>query len=98
MTEKVEVSVAVVIDQEKVLVQTRPEGADYAGFWEFPGGKQEPGELITDTVCRELREELAIEVAGQNDGCVVVLCVHPVPELLDLLALRGTIVLGARLD
>lgn len=66
MTEKVEVSVAVVIDQEKVLVQTRPEGADYAGFWEFPGGKVEAGEDPARCAERECVEELGLKVQAKD--------------------------------
>jgi A/G-specific adenine glycosylase len=46
----------------KVLIDQRLEEGLLGGLWEFPGGKQEPGEAIVDTIRRELREELAIEV------------------------------------
>lgn len=45
-----------------VLYAQRPSGKVYAGWWEFPGGKRELGEPIEQTLVRELREELGIEV------------------------------------
>jgi 8-oxo-dGTP diphosphatase len=47
----------------RVLVTQRPAGKSYAGYWEFPGGKLEPGEAAESALRRELREELGIEVA-----------------------------------
>jgi len=44
-----------------VLIDQRLEEGLLGGLWEFPGGKQEPGEAIEATIVRELREELAIE-------------------------------------
>ena len=48
----------------RVLIDQRLEQGLLGGMWEFPGGKQEPGEAIADTIARELREELAIEVSA----------------------------------
>ncbi len=45
-----------------VLLAQRVAGKHLAGFWEFPGGKLEPGETPRDGLVRELREELGIHV------------------------------------
>ena len=59
-----EVAVAVLTDPEtgKVLLGSRPEGKPYAGWWELPGGKLEPGESVHEALVRELKEELALTV------------------------------------
>ncbi len=46
----------------RVLLAERPPGKHLAGFWEFPGGKLETGELPLEALARELREELGIEL------------------------------------
>lgn len=63
MTAPVEVAVAVLIRMDgRVLLARRPAGKVYAGYWEFPGGKVEPGESAREALEREIREELAVEV------------------------------------
>jgi len=44
------------------LLAQRPPGKVYAGYWEFPGGKVEPGEDCAHALCRELHEELGVDV------------------------------------
>ncbi len=51
----------------EVLIDQRLNEGLLGGLWEFPGGKQEPDEMITDTIRRELREELAIEVSVDDN-------------------------------
>lgn len=59
----IEVAAGVVSDAEgRVLLLQRLPGKHLAGKWEFPGGKLEPGETVTQALIRELREELGIEV------------------------------------
>lgn len=62
MTNIVEVAAAVMLRAggEEFLLAQRPEGKVYAGYWEFPGGKVEPGESIRNALIRELQEELGI--------------------------------------
>lgn len=49
-------------DAGQILIAQRPLDGLLGGLWEFPGGKQEPGETLSACLQRELREELAIEV------------------------------------
>jgi 8-oxo-dGTP diphosphatase len=63
-----EVVVALLTDsQGRWLLNQRPSGRPLAGYWEFPGGKREPTEDAWTALCRELAEELGIDVeAGQR--------------------------------
>ncbi len=63
---RTEVAAAVVIQDERVLVQTRPPGRHYAGWWEFPGGKLEAGEDAEACAVRECREELELAVSPRE--------------------------------
>ena len=44
---------------------------DFKDFWEFPGGKMEPGETPQQALARELKEELAIDVSVGEFICTV---------------------------
>ena len=57
------VACALIDTDQRVLIAQRPEGKAMAGLWEFPGGKIEPGERPEETLIRELKEELGIDVA-----------------------------------
>jgi mutator protein MutT len=57
-----DVAVAVIFRDSKILIARRKAGAVLGGFWEFPGGKCEPGETLEECVRREVLEELAMLV------------------------------------
>ncbi|MHB0927397.1 MAG: (deoxy)nucleoside triphosphate pyrophosphohydrolase [Candidatus Nanopelagicales bacterium] len=58
----------------EMLSARRTEPPVAAGFWEFPGGKLDPGETPEQCVVREIREELGVDVvlrehiAGPREG------------------------------
>ena len=59
----VDVAVGVLVDADgRFLLTSRPLGKVYAGYWEFPGGKLEPGESVEAALGRELHEELGISI------------------------------------
>jgi 8-oxo-dGTP diphosphatase len=61
--QEVEVAVGVLVRPDgRFLLTSRPPGKVYAGYWEFPGGKVEPGESVEAALRRELREEIGIEI------------------------------------
>ncbi len=66
-SQRVEVAAAVILREDgRFLLGQRPAGKVYAGYWEFPGGKVEPGEAPLAALERELREELGIAVRAAH--------------------------------
>jgi mutator protein MutT len=49
-------------DREQFLIDKRSPQGLHGGFWEFPGGKIEPGETIEACIAREIMEELGIVI------------------------------------
>lgn len=59
----IHVAVAVIQDdQGRILLSQRKAGTHQGGLWEFPGGKLEPGETLSEALKREILEELGIGV------------------------------------
>ncbi len=57
----IKVVAAVIRDGDRIFATQRGYG-DYKDWWEFPGGKIEPGETPEAALAREIREELAVEI------------------------------------
>jgi 8-oxo-dGTP diphosphatase len=61
--QEVEVAVGVLIRGDGAfLLTSRPPGKVYEGYWEFPGGKVEPGETVDQALRRELLEEIGLAI------------------------------------
>jgi A/G-specific adenine glycosylase len=56
------VTAAVIRKDGLVLLAQRPEAGLLGGMWEFPGGKQEPGEDLPTCLRREIVEELGVKI------------------------------------
>lgn len=58
----INVTCAIIIKDNKILVAQRSEKMKMSLKWEFPGGKLEPGETDIECIIREIKEELNIEI------------------------------------
>jgi mutator protein MutT len=63
---RVLVVAAVIAREDRFLVTRRQDGAHLAGFWEFPGGKVADGESHTAALCREIHEELDVDIVVRD--------------------------------
>lgn len=63
MSKKIINVVAAAIEKDgKIFCAQRPEGKSLGGYWEFPGGKLEEGELPEEALIREIHEELNSQI------------------------------------
>lgn len=60
-------SVALINSDNQILIAQRPKEKHLSGLWEFPGGKVEQNESPENTLIRELKEELNVNI---NQKCV----------------------------
>lgn len=75
---RIRVAAGVITDKDKVLITRRALNENFAGGWEFPGGKIEANETPEDCLIRELKEELNIDVS------IVKLCSEATHDYVNL--------------
>jgi 8-oxo-dGTP diphosphatase len=74
---RIVVTAAVIRRGDEYFVTRRQRGVHLEGFWEFPGGKCDPGETLEACLRREIREELGADViVGER----ILECSHEYPE------------------
>ena len=63
-----EVTAGLINREGRWLITRRPAGTHMEGLWEFPGGKQHPGESLEECLEREVAEEtgLLVKVTGRE--------------------------------
>ena len=63
--------VAAIIQKEGQIFATQRGYGDWQDWWEFPGGKMEPGETPEEALRREIREELSADISVDEFLCTV---------------------------
>ena len=56
-------AIALVDDENKILIGKRPVGKAFENLWEFPGGKVKKNETVEQALIRETKEEINIDIS-----------------------------------
>jgi 8-oxo-dGTP diphosphatase len=71
------VGIGVIRRGDCFLIRQRPPGTAYAGYWEFPGGKCQPGEEPAQATARECLEEIGLPITV---GALLRVVTHQYPH------------------
>lgn len=58
----IDVTAAILEEENKIMIARRAKGKHLAGFWEFPGGKVEKDESLETCLIREMKEEFGVDI------------------------------------
>ncbi|MCW8930046.1 MAG: Nudix family hydrolase [Gammaproteobacteria bacterium] len=75
--ELIHVVVAVIVKDGQVLISKRAQNVHQGGLWEFPGGKIEKDETVSEALFREIKEELGINIISSRPMLKIV---HDYPD------------------
>ena len=56
-------TIALIDDENKILIGKRPVGKVFENLWEFPGGKVKKNETVEQALIRETKEEINIDLS-----------------------------------
>ena len=56
-------TIALIDDENKILIGKRPVGKVFENLWEFPGGKVKKNETVEQALIREIKEEINIDIS-----------------------------------
>ena len=59
--------IGLVNSENYILISNRKNSSQFSGFWEFPGGKVEKRESLSEALIRETKEELGLNL---NPSCI----------------------------
>ena len=76
------VTAALIPSQGRLFVAQRPPWKRFGLLWEFPGGKVEPGEGLEQSLIREIREELCLDIKVR--GLFRAICQQDLEPAIDL--------------
>lgn len=77
--------IGLVNSENYILISNRKNSSQFSGFWEFPGGKVEKGESLSEALIRETKEELGLNLSPS--------CISPLTFSVDRMEEQETLLL-----